>query len=54
MVLTLVAFPRAEITSLIAYGVPIIPPSSTYMITKEIYSPSAAFLIKRQGSDLLG
>jgi hypothetical protein len=54
MVLTLSTLPSAELTSLIASGVPIIPPSSTYMMTKEIGSPSIAFLIKRQVSYLLG
>jgi hypothetical protein len=51
---TLITLPIAEITYMIASGVPIIPLSSTYMITKEIGSLSAAFLIKRQESDLLG
>jgi hypothetical protein len=41
-------------TYLIASGVPIIPPSSTYMITKDKGSSFLAFLIKMQGSELLG
>jgi hypothetical protein len=41
MVFTLNTMPRAEIPSLIATGVPMIPPSSKYMMTKEIGSPSS-------------
>jgi hypothetical protein len=53
IVLTLKDFPRAEMTSLIASGVAMIPPSSTYMISKESGSSFLAYLMKRQVSDVL-
>jgi hypothetical protein len=54
MLFTLITLARAEITSLIAVGAPIILPSSTYMKTNEKGLPSGAFFIKIKGLDLLG
>jgi hypothetical protein len=53
MVNTLNTLPKAVITSSIASGIAMIPPTSSYMMTNEVGYPSDVFLIKRQGFDSL-
>jgi hypothetical protein len=53
MVFTLNYLLKASMTSLIASGVPIMPQSSTYIMTKYSGSSPLAVLINRHGSALL-
>jgi hypothetical protein len=54
MVLTLNDLLKASMASLIDSGVPMIPPSSKKIITKDRGSSPLDFLMNRQGSPSLG